>query len=337
MQYFVRSASLSGYVELVNELGGDPIALLTAANIIPAQLNNPDNMILYRQLGDLLENSAKHLNSPTFGTALSLKQNITTIGLIGAYMCQQNTIGDALRVARRYTYMHAQGASFDIVEEASDYCMIKFELLIDKEQHYTQLVQLSLGLIFRVIQDMVGNNWKADCIYFRQPNPFFNNHDFLSVCRQKIQFEKEMDALRFPSKVLTYKPQMPINLINDIVANQFRQNGPTTELINIDVIRHAINMLLSTGDCNKKNIALSLGLHPKKLERTLQEHQTSYRGLLEETRKEIALRMLQLGDVSMTTLALNLGYSELSAFSRSFKTWFGVSPHHYKKRVKDIQ
>ncbi|ASD69518.1 hypothetical protein B1L02_21840 [Pseudoalteromonas piscicida] len=96
-------------------------------------------------------------------------------------------------------------------------------------------------------------------------------------------------------------------------------------------------MLLSTGDCNKKNIALSLGLHPKKLERTLQEHQTSYRDLLEETRKEIALRMLQLGDVSMTTLALNLGYSELSAFSRSFKTWFGVSPNHYKNRVKDIQ
>ncbi|WP_448211305.1 AraC family transcriptional regulator ligand-binding domain-containing protein [Colwellia sp. MEBiC06753] len=330
MQYYLRAGALAGYIELVEELGGDPIALLNAANIIPAQLNNPDNMILYSHFGDLLELTADHFDLPTFGTALSFKQNITTVGLIGAYMCQQPTIGDALQVAQKYTYMHAQGAIFDLQLSANGSCEISLELLVNRYHSYPQLIQLSVGLFYRIIADLAGGHWKPDKLCFRQSAPNNQQKNDFSRYTVKTLFDQATDGLHFSSNVLNRKPAMPQNLVKDIVAKQFNQQPLSPEIDNTAIVCHAINMLLPTGDCSKENVALSLGVHPKKLERMLTGHHTSYRALLEETRKDIATRMLQLNDMSMTALALNLGYSEFSAFSRSFKTWFGMPPSQYR-------
>ncbi|WP_445115064.1 hypothetical protein [Acinetobacter sp. WZC-1] len=70
------------------------------------------------------------------------------------------------------------------------------------------------------------------------------------------------------------------------------------------LIESSIRKLLATGECNKQNIALCAGIHPKKLQRLLKEHDTSYRNLLEDIHKQEALRMLDDESISMTDLAL---------------------------------
>jgi AraC-like DNA-binding protein len=35
-------------------------------------------------------------------------------------------------------------------------------------------------------------------------------------------------------------------------------------------------------------------------------------------------------EMSLTEIALNLGYSELSAFSRAFRNWTGMSPQSFR-------
>jgi AraC-like DNA-binding protein len=42
---------------------------------------------------------------------------------------------------------------------------------------------------------------------------------------------------------------------------------------------------------------------------------------------------LEQRQLPLTEIALLLGYSELSAFSRAFTRWTGTSPRHYR-RVK---
>jgi AraC-like DNA-binding protein len=61
---------------------------------------------------------------------------------------------------------------------------------------------------------------------------------------------------------------------------------------------------------------------------------TTYRYLLENVRKKEALRMIDAGNVSLTDIALQLGYAELSIFSRNFKSWFGVPPTELKEKTR---
>ena len=69
------------------------------------------------------------------------------------------------------------------------------------------------------------------------------------------------------------------------------------------------------------------------MQRELSEHNVTYKDAVETTRRNLAEMYLQQRQLPLTEIALLLGYSELSAFSRAFARWTGASPRHYR-RVK---
>ena len=56
--------------------------------------------------------------------------------------------------------------------------------------------------------------------------------------------------------------------------------------------------------------------------------------LTEETRREIAINMLQQDRYALSEIAFLTGYSEQSAFNRAFKRWMGVTPAAYRKTLE---
>jgi AraC-like DNA-binding protein len=49
-------------------------------------------------------------------------------------------------------------------------------------------------------------------------------------------------------------------------------------------------------------------------------------------RSELAISYLQEPQFNLTDIAGLLGFSELSVFSRRFKSWFGVTPSQWRSR-----
>ena len=98
------------------------------------------------------------------------------------------------------------------------------------------------------------------------------------------------------------------------------------------LVEDRIRSLLPVGDCTLPRIAETLATTPRTLQAKLESEQTSFRQILEDVRKEIATYHLRRGDMQLTQLAMVLGYSELSAFSRSFRSWYGVSPRRWVER-----
>ncbi|RLQ23150.1 helix-turn-helix domain-containing protein [Seongchinamella sediminis] len=80
--------------------------------------------------------------------------------------------------------------------------------------------------------------------------------------------------------------------------------------------------------------AASLATTPGTLQARLENEQCSFRDILQSVRREIATFHLRRGDMQLTQLALVLGYSKLSAFSRSFRSWYGESPRDWSRRAQ---
>jgi AraC-like DNA-binding protein len=93
---------------------------------------------------------------------------------------------------------------------------------------------------------------------------------------------------------------------------------------------HLIGSLLNTGECNIDAVSNSLGLQPRVLQKRLKAENSSFSRLLQDTRLEIAKQNLLHDKTSITDLALNLGYADVSVFSRHFKQWTGVSPRNWR-------
>jgi AraC-like DNA-binding protein len=83
-------------------------------------------------------------------------------------------------------------------------------------------------------------------------------------------------------------------------------------------------------------IARNLGMSERSIQMKLKEEGFTFRQLLEDIRKEIAISHLCGYQSSTTDIAYLLGFSEPSVFSRSFKKWTGYSPGAYRltQRVK---
>jgi AraC-like DNA-binding protein len=88
---------------------------------------------------------------------------------------------------------------------------------------------------------------------------------------------------------------------------------------------------LKHGDATLPEAAETLGMSSRALQRELEKANTTFRDLVEETRKSLARHFLYDTSLPLTEITFMLGFSELSAFSRAARSWFGVSPRELRK------
>ncbi|MEJ2177032.1 MAG: helix-turn-helix transcriptional regulator, partial [Gammaproteobacteria bacterium] len=95
-----------------------------------------------------------------------------------------------------------------------------------------------------------------------------------------------------------------------------------------EIIKH-----LPDGRASDNIIADSLHMSSRTLQRKLNENGTTFKKLLTDVRKELAMKYIQNRQITLTELSLQLGFSEVSAFSRAFKQWTGNAPRYYRQSL----
>ena len=96
-------------------------------------------------------------------------------------------------------------------------------------------------------------------------------------------------------------------------------------------VKKAIVGYLPSGEATVDKAALDLYMSTRTLQRSLQQEGSSFHGLLNEARMELAMDYVTDPKMDLTEIAFLLGFSEQSSFSRSFKRWTGKSPAQQRK------
>ncbi len=91
-------------------------------------------------------------------------------------------------------------------------------------------------------------------------------------------------------------------------------------------IEREIRARLEDGAPRLAEVAAALGLSPATLQRRLAEAGAAFSEIVDATRRDLAGDYLRQPHRPLSDIALSLGYSELSAFSRAHRRWFGVPP-----------
>lgn len=95
-------------------------------------------------------------------------------------------------------------------------------------------------------------------------------------------------------------------------------------------IRITVSQMLSEGVPTLSQVAASLGIGARTLQRRLAEKDQSFQGLVDLARRELAQQLLRETEYSLAEIAFLTGFSEQSAFTRAFKRWSGQTPRSYR-------
>ena len=333
--FLIRIGAIDGYQRLVTDLGGNPVQLLAEVGFSPAQLRNPNTYVSYTRLAVLLELTAEACSEPMFGLLLARDQSSSVLGDIAMTILQQPTVREALESIDRYLYLHARGARVNW-RTMGDSVEVGLSFDIASPLGLNQLRQLSLGQLEKFLLEMmsISASSRSFSPLLRQRGCAPEQTRLDTRLLLRIRFEAAVDGVRFPSRWLereSHPDQESVRRHFQDYMRTLQQRYPNNLQ---DQVRDIVGQLLPSGDCSVENVAATLGIHPRVLQKRLRQDDCSYSGLLRETRRTLAEQHLLHRTMSITDLALHLGYAEVSVFSRHFKSWTGSSPRDWQQGRK---
>lgn len=96
--------------------------------------------------------------------------------------------------------------------------------------------------------------------------------------------------------------------------------------VTLAVRRLAAEALWSGEPVRVKAVAAQLGLGPRRLQQLLRREETTFRAVLDELRRDLALARLGQGTAPLCDIATVLGFADPSAFTHAFRRWTGQAP-----------
>ena len=95
-------------------------------------------------------------------------------------------------------------------------------------------------------------------------------------------------------------------------------------------VENAISPLLPHGRVPVEDIARNLGMSRRTLARKLSDERLNFTEILQELRRDLAVRYLDDRKLHVSKIAWLLGFNEVSAFTHAFKRWTGKTPRELR-------
>jgi len=331
MSYYLRSASLTNYVEVARALGLDPYQQLRAAKISRNVLLDPDIRIPAALVGRLLDASAAAAKVDDFGLRMAELRQFSNLGPLAFVVQEQPTLLRALESMVRY--MDLQNESLTMrVEQAEDVVMIRLQVLSDQPGVLRQATDLAIGVIYRVLSLFLGPAWRPRSISFTHAAPA-STATFLRVFGMPALFNQEFDGIVCKASDL----EAPLPSYDPVMAQQVKRYLGTllaqSNTTMHDKVRKLVYVLLPSGLCSVERVAQHLGIDRRTVHRRLAQEDITYSGIVNEARTGLAVHYIQNRERPLSEVATLLGFASLSAFSRWFGSEFGCSVSKWRTRV----
>ena len=95
-------------------------------------------------------------------------------------------------------------------------------------------------------------------------------------------------------------------------------------------VENAISTMLPHGRVLAEDVARTLGMSDRTLARKLSDEGLNFTEILQQLRRDLAVRYLDDRKLHVSKIAWLLGFHEVSAFTHAFKRWTGKTPRQMR-------
>jgi AraC-like DNA-binding protein len=327
----IRSGILANFIPAVEELGADPYRVVEQAGLQRDILGKPDNYIPYQGYLSLLNTASRLTACPHFGLHLGSTLGSENLGVTGFVMSQADSVGNAWRTLARFYHVHDTYGNVSLTE-SGELGFVRYEIPDIRLPGARISLDVAAAITANIHLMFLGPDYQALAVQLPYPEPQ-DLSPYTALCSKKLLFEQPGYATIIALEDL----QQPIShsdpQMQGILADYLSRQGPGKPQGTSQQVEELIKGFLATRQCTVEHVARFMSTSIRTLQHRLEQEHTTFHALVEKVRRNLALRYLSEGEMQLTQVALLLGYSELSAFSRSFKRWYGCSPRQWRHGV----
>lgn len=333
MTALIKTSSLTGFVPLVRELGGDPDALLRHFSIDPQLVKSFTSVIPYRSVVGLLEYSADQLQCPDFGLQMAERQSISILGPLAVIAQNALTVGDALREVADFMHTYSPAISLRLDSSDPEHPQLEFDMRLGGLPRLRQTIELSLGVAHKTLQMLHGTDFHPAAVLLRTNSPLPQSR-YQRFFGANTYFAQTCNALVLRPEHLThpiseYNPQL-----HDAMLDYLHSLSAANPLGLRNQVLDLIKRLMPTRHCTLRIVAERMGLNERTLQRRLEAEQLVFEQLVDDTRRELADLYLIEQHMPMAQIAALLGYAEQSSLNRACQRWYAVSPSRRRQQLQ---
>ena len=304
-------------------------ALLEAAGIGDAALDDPDNRLPFQSFVSLMRAAKTACNNPALALHFGESIDMAEFSVVGLICNAAATMKDAFEEMNRYGRLVVEvdgigeGPRFALEPDA------KGLWVVDRRSDPNAFPELTESTFARMAARprTFGVEQLMLEVEVTHPRPAYAA-EYDRILRAPVKFGATRNAYLFDVRYLDHPIALQPRYVFGVLSEHAQ--GLMDELEKSKTTRGRVEArilpALHTGTASIDSIARMLGMSRQTLYRRLKDEGVTFEEVLESLRHRMALHYLQGRNVSVNETAYLVGFSDPAAFSRAFKRWTGKSP-----------
>ena len=290
-------------------------------------LNRPDDLIPGPVAERVWQLAIAETGDLHFGLQLGAAAHPAALGLLGLAMLSCETFGAALDRATRYWNLLSDAIQLRQRREGK-HAVIELAP-VDLPDNFLlrsrHPAESSLAAILSIAHHLTGRALPVTEVATQYPPPA-DPREHQRIFGILPRFETESNWVRFDAVALAWPLLQTNSQMDGVLQAQLQQHLEAKPQDIVSQVRHEVAARLRGDMPTLATVAKALHRSARAVQRDLQSANTTYRKVIDDLRRDLAQQYLRQPSHSIADIAFLFGFSEPSAFHRSFRNWTGQTP-----------
>ncbi|MCC7542208.1 MAG: AraC family transcriptional regulator ligand-binding domain-containing protein [Deltaproteobacteria bacterium] len=304
-------------------IGLDVLAIRRAAGL-PEEPSTLDEVWPAEPMGVVWEHAMRRFPRVTLGAEVGLAVPFGAFGVLDYLVASSANLGGGLNaLVMHFGSIAGANPALTLVQDATD---VRLEVRAAPQNPRRFLgEELSLAIVLRNLRHIAAEPVPLREIQIARPDPDAALA-LSSLFDAPVRPGLPVSALCLAPSVMSVRTRTAdaqLQRTMRMLASDLRlgSDAPFEQ-----AIRARLRELLPRGDTAATTMARMLGTSERTLHRRLNERNTTWRNVLDAFRSDESKRLLRERRASLAEVALAVGFSDQTAWTRAFRRWTGKSP-----------
>lgn len=327
-----RISALLPFITFCERVGAPVARLLDQSGLPGHVLESPEALFPLANGFKFVASLAGREGLPHLGFTVGIDTRFQDLGAFGRLVLDSSTLHEALAKVSAIVHLY-NSAQYIWRERRQDRTLLCTAYRPRLNDGWRFGEQYTLTLLINCIRAATGKDWLPLEIHL-EASLFDLVQGKAGILGMSNIRRSSVSALVVDNALLDRpmaRPPRHGTVATDADLGVLASSAPPTDLA--ASVAHLSRLYMGDGPRQIERIASTMGLSVRTLQRRLAEHKMDFSGIAERTRFDLAVALLADPANSIVDVAYDLGYSDVSSFSRAFRRWSGASPGRFRRRA----